>query len=929
MDKKDQGGLSARPDGVVKSPHGVRFAEELAGFCDLIYPGIRDRFGVANVYVAVFNDLERLVVFPYFKDDRDPSPSPRRPERGMTDYVLFEGRVLWWGDEVSRRTFEQLGYERLGTLAADWIGVPLVRSGEVFGMIAVQSYEPGFRFTSQHLEEMMTIASHLSSYIYLKTHEGRLHLQDRAIEATFDGIIIVDAQLPDLPIVFVNPAFEKITGYRRQDVMGRNCRFLHMNDRHQDGLQEIRSALQDGRSATVLLRNYRKSGERFWNELHIAPIHDGSGRVTHYVGIQHDITRRVFSEQALSDSETRFRGLFEHSPTGTALCDRKGTILLANRRLSELLSQPACVLVGTSILDLASEASRVHLEEMNESLHADSDHVEAREVSLMDSKGGGRDVLLSAARIDGLGWGGGACQIWQAEDLRPVHEAERGRERLVEAIRQADEMFVITDAGGGIEYVNPAFERITGYRADEVMGKNPRILKSGLHDEAFYREMWGVLSAGRTWKGRLTNRSKRGELIEESVTISPVRDATGEVAHYVCVKLDVTKEAQLQRQLQHASKMRVAGEVAGAMAHDVKNLLVKMREKAELVRREQEVASVSTEVIDDLLASAVAIEALLHRVLTFSRSSETTMNLININDVLNGMRTLLKRIAGESVELDFRLSADSCVITGDAAQIEEVVVNLVANAREALEGAGRIVVETGTNRLEDMNRATWVESPVDPVDRWVYLRVRDTGRGIDKAIQSRIFEPFFTTKRDVAGAGLGLATVSGIVKQHNGFLSLDSSPGKGASFTVLLPLASDQAHIHEKLDEGTDLPRGEETILVVEDDQAARRIVCRILSELGYKVLEASCGADGIRLALQHGSEIDLLFTDVILPDFDGKTLADQVCDMVPGIKVVYTSGYPDTYLSDSGILGGTFRLIRKPFDLREIATSLRSALDG
>ena len=359
-----------------------------------------------------------------------------------------------------------------------------------------------------------------------------------------------------------------------------------------------------------------------------------------------------------------------------------------------------------------------------------------------------------------------------------ISERKRNEEEmrhLAQAVHQAAETVVITDSSGVIEYVNPAFEAITGYSAQDAVGRNPSLLRSGKQDEAFYEEMWKTISSGRTWSGRIVNKRKDGTLYTEDCTISPVRNERGEIERFVAVKKDVTKELELEDRLRHAQKMEAVGQLAGGVAHDFNNLLQVINAYTSIALEQLEPDAPAKAKLENVAAAGERATRLAGQLLAFSRRQVLRLEDLDLNDVIGHLMKMLEWAAGNRVHVEFVPSRKPAVAHADRGQLEQVLMNLCINARDAMPEGGKLTIATQDAPEGEGQRG------------FVALSVADTGCGMDADTLEHIFEPFFTTKAKGKGTGLGLATVYGIVTQHNGTISTESEVGKGTKFTILLP----------------------------------------------------------------------------------------------------------------------------------------------
>ena len=369
-------------------------------------------------------------------------------------------------------------------------------------------------------------------------------------------------------------------------------------------------------------------------------------------------------------------------------------------------------------------------------------------------------------------------------DVTEQRAAEESRARLTMAVEQAGESIVVTDTRGTIQYVNPAFERITGYEQMEVIGQTPRILKSGRHDAAFYRNMWQILLRGEIWRGTFLNKRKDGILYEEDAVISPVRDPSGQVVNYVAVKRDVTDVRRMEEQLRQSQKMEAVGRLAGGVAHDFNNLLTAISGYSDLLLHRLPDYSTLRRDVEEIRKAGDRAAALTRQLLAFSRRQVLQPKVLDLNAVVTKMGEMLRRLIGEDIELSTDLSPSLSRVKADPGQIEQVIVNLAVNARDAMPDGGRVTIATADAELSPAYAAAHPGVRPGP---HVLLSVADTGQGMSDETQAHLFEPFFTTKERGKGTGLGLATVYGIVQQSGGHIRVNSAADRGSTFLIYLP----------------------------------------------------------------------------------------------------------------------------------------------
>ncbi|MDE2489875.1 MAG: PAS domain S-box protein [Elusimicrobia bacterium] len=514
--------------------------------------------------------------------------------------------------------------------------------------------------------------------------------------------------------------------------------------------------------------------------------------------------------------------------------------------------------------------------------------------------------------------------LGSCEDVTERVELAAGFRRIAGAVEAAAESVVITDAKGIIVYVNPAFERASGWTRAEALGRHTRELKSGAQTPEFYRALWGTISAGNIWTGHFVNRRKDGTVYEEDASISPIRDGQGRIVNYVAVKRDVTRELRLERELRQAQKLEAVGRLAGGVAHDFNNILTAILGSAELIAAQLPEKSPLSPDVEEIQRSGRRAADLTRQLLIFSRRQVVAPRLLEPARVVADLQKMLRRIVGEDLSLSFADRADGARIEIDPGHLEQVVMNFVVNARDATLPGGSIAVDLRRESVAEP--IDGVDGPVPPGD-YAVLAVRDTGSGIPPEVLPRVFEPFFTTKPAGVGTGLGLSTVYGIVTQSRGRLAVDTAPGRGTTMSVYWPVASGPADAPAAAP-APPARGGSERILLVEDEAPVRRLVERVLAQDGYRVLAARDAREALALAGER--EFDLLLTDVVLPGgMDGKDLAAAALEAQPALKLLYASGYSGDSIAGRGILDPGARLLRKPFTREVLLRAVRGALDG
>ena len=505
--------------------------------------------------------------------------------------------------------------------------------------------------------------------------------------------------------------------------------------------------------------------------------------------------------------------------------------------------------------------------------------------------------------------------------------AEQAVRKLSCAVEQSADTILVTNSDGIIEYVNPAFEALTGYSQQEVVGQTPNMLKSEQPAPVLYRELWETIRSGDIYRNILVNRKKNGDLYYVDESVTSIRDAEGHITHFVSNGRDLTGRLRVEAKLLQSQKMDAIGRLAGGVAHDFNNLLTIITSYSELAL-DSVVPGSSTQIrIQEILSAARRAADLTRQLLAFSRKQPQALRVAELNPVVAGIVKILHRLIGEDIELNFAPGEGLGRVRLDPVQIEQVLMNLAANSRDAMPQGGRFTIETSNVRLDeqyaDRKRA------VIPTGRYAILTITDTGTGIPAEHLPNVFEPFFTTKPLGQGTGLGLATVYGIVKQNHGFVWVYSEAGMGTIFKIYLPCVEDQPVTAAIAEQGVEsVLRGTETVLLVEDEEPLRRAAAEFLRLRGYTVLEAHDGIHALSVSKDHNSAIHLAVTDVVMPHMSGGQLATELQTLRPETRLLFVSGYAGQTVVDHRVVDVENNFLQKPFTLKQLASKVRTVLD-
>jgi len=674
------------------------------------------------------------------------------------------------------------------------------------------------------------------------------------------------------------------------------------------------------------------AGRRGWVDNRKYPIQNAAGDIVGLFGIARDITDQKLAEESRVEALERLQKVAAMVPglVFQLRLEPDGTSHIP------YVSDAVRELYGVSPDEVRADVSRLYQAIEPDDLPAllDSVMISARDLTpwavehrVRLATGATRYMFGKAVpqkEPDGsVLWHGFVGDITEAAERR---RAEADLRIAATAFESRDGM-VVTDADGTILKVNRAFSDITGYSAEEAVGRTPALLNSGRHGPDFYRAMWtSIVQTGR-WEGEIWNRRKGGEVYPEWLTITAVKTAGGQSTHYVGAFSDITERRRLESWLHHSQKLEAIGQLAGSVAHDFNNLLAVILAYTTLA---VDALHTADPIRDDLLEvqrAADQAKTLTQQLLAFGRRQVLEPRTVDLNRVVLTSRGMLARLLGEGIEVATELADDLDPIRVDPSQMQQVIMNLSINARDAMPNGGTLTIRTA--RVD--------HGPVDPQQPGravapgphVELSISDNGLGMDATTVGRIFEPFFTTKDQGKGTGLGLSMVYGIVAQSGGVITVSSEVGRGTTFTISLPASSADAATESVAPEpepGATAPG--ETVMVVDDADAVRRLTERILTKAGYVVLAASNGEEALALLESHPGEVHLLLTDVVMPRMSGAVLARRLSTLRPATRVLFMSGHASDNLGTHGVLGEGTHFLAKPFTAARLTRRVRDVLD-
>ncbi len=626
--------------------------------------------------------------------------------------------------------------------------------------------------------------------------------------------------------------------------------------------------------------------------------------------------------EALRKSEERNRNYVENSPYGIFVVDELGQCLDVNEAACLVTGFDETELLSMSIVDLVAEEP-----EAQQTYQSQFERLfeKGRMVcELPFNRKGGTEffMFINAVRLSENRYM--VCGL----DITEQRRGEKERSLLVTAIEQAAEVVLITDANGVVQYVNPAFEHITGYsRSESVRQGVGKLLKSDVHDEAFHKEVRDTVQGGKNWQGRIVNKRKDGSTFEAELTISPVQNAKGEIVNYVSVQRDVTRETQLESQLRHTQKMEALVTLAGGIAHNFRNALASVLGWIEIAtRRVPEGDEVHTCLDRATRAGERAAED-IQRLLTFSRKEEPKRRPMHAAPVIKDALKLLRGALPSSIEFRVNISDDCGRIFMDPFQINQVVMNLGMNALHALQGLdGAFEVDLSDVEITEKGANSHIDLQAG---KYVQLTISDTGCGMNQRTLDRIFEPFFTTKEPGEGTGLGLSLVHGIVMDHKGVIRVESKVGEGTSIEMLFPVCPDEIVDSEETDVQEPITRGHESILLVDDDQEFLEMSATGLRNFGYLVVNHSSGVTALEVFRAGDTRFDLVITDQIMPRMTGVEMSKEILQIAPDMPIILVSGFGGSLSREQVKDVGIREALVKPITPRVLAAAIRRVLDS
>jgi len=860
-----------------------------------------------NFYIALYDPATGLLSFPYFVDEVDEAPAPKPLGKGITEYVLRTGEPLLASPSVAADLEHSGQIELIGAPSIDWLGVPLKVGEETIGVLVVQSYTEGVRYSEEDRSILVFVSRQVAMAIArAAAQDARRASEQRLRDIVEHSTNLFYAHGPDHVLTYVSPQTRQFFDCEPEEALVRWTEFATDNPVNRAGFDRTERAIATGlQQPPCELELVGRQGREIWVEVREAPV-VRDGRTVAVVGSLTDITERKRVEEALRASEATNRAILEAIPDIVFRLDGEGVFLDCKAsRGQDLFARPELFLGRRLDEVLPGDLARASLDALHAALTSRQVQVFEYELPVAG------EARLWECRMVACGAAEVVAIIREITERRRAEQALRESEERYRRLVELSPDGIAIHREGRLVFCNLTGARMLGYDlVEEAVG---RPITDFVHPS--YRDLVGrrVRDALADGKPQPPAEEKfiraDGSAIDVEVTSTPF--TYGGSRAVLVVFRDITPRLKLEQHVRQMQKMEAIGRLAGGVAHDFNNLLQALLSTVEVMK----VGDVDREkvsgTVQELETHVRRGAALTRQLLLFARREMVRSEPVDLNQIVASATTLLRRVVRETTRLAVDLCPEPLPLHGDRGQLEQVLVNLVVNASDAMPEGGEVTIRSG--------RMSAVE---------VWVEVSDTGVGIPAEVRGRIFEPFFTTKAAERGTGLGLAVVHGIVTQHGGRMEVTSEPGAGSTFRVVLPSSSSAMESPapgQARQEPLFHVKGER-ILVVEDEEGARRALEEILQLLGFHVTGAATGEDAERIAA--AGEFDVLLTDFVLPGIDGGELARRLTAASPRLRVILMSGYAEDETMRRSIRAGAVRFLQKPFDVTTLTQALQAALE-
>ncbi len=849
--------------------------------------------------------------------------------RGPTGRSIIENQPMICDDIETEEIMRPWREKARAAQFRSSISVP-VRVGKRRGTITAYSSEPGF-FDASVVVLMQQLALDLQQgieRIEARIERARVERELRVSEERYrslfvnSGVAMLLIDKTTGAIVDANEAACRYYGWTKAEMTTR--RISDINTLSSTELKDRMSEVDQGQARHFQFRHRQANGEIRDVEVYSGRLRMGDRELLY--SIVHDITNRVQAESALADAYALNQAVMDHAPLGMAVWSSDGRILRANVPL-----ESTAKLVGGEMAQVMELNFRNSPSWKKNGLIDIADRVLATgKVELVETElesSFGRKLWLQGVFAP-IPVGGTSHLLVIFRDST-AERASMARMRLLEAaIEAAPTGIVVANALGEIEWVNAAFTTMTGYPADEVIGKNPRVLKSGRQGTSFYHALWETISKGQIWSGELQNQRRDGAIYWEHMLIAPVMSPDRGIQHYVAIKQDVSARKQLENQVARTQRLESIGLLAGGIAHDLNNVLAPIMMAMDIFKLRY-TSPDDVERLEMVRRSAERGAGIVKQILTFARGVDGERATLRPEHIVKEVRNLIRETLPRKIDIQTDLANDLAAVQGDMTQLHQVMLNLCVNARDAMPNGGLLTVGARDEHLPHA-LATVSGLSIDAGDYVVFF-VRDTGTGISPEVLEHMFEPFYTTKPRGEGTGLGLPTAFGIVRGHGGAIDVETRLGHGTEFRVFIPASKAERANPARNDQDVQVAGAGRTILVVDDEENVRVVTGMVLQAHGFEVAEAMDGEAAIRIFDENPGRFSAVILDLIMPRAGGDVVASVIKQRRPELPIILTSGL----LSDrrtSNEAEQTYRrlgdvLLQKPFSQADLMGALAQVL--
>ena len=796
----------------------------------------------------------------------------------------------------------------------------------------------------------MEIAERRQAEKALQESETRYRL---LADNAMDVIWTVDM---DMRMAYISPSVSRLLGFTVEEAMSRTMREAYTPESFEKAVHvfveemanESAGQSDPTRSRMLELELVRKDGNTVTVEANFCLLRDATGKAIGFLAIARDITERKQAEDELRRSQRQLADIIDFIPDGTFVINNEGAVIAWNRAMEEMSGIPKSKMIGKGDFEYSLPFFGYRRPILIDLLFAS----EEKKSEYYDSVSTVRGAIVAETYAPQT-YGGKGAYLWGVatglfdeqgnvtgaiESIRDITERKLAEIALRESDERFSRFFRASPVGtcisrlsdGQFVDANDAFLGLLGYTREEVIGKNALELRIWANPQNRANLLKILKEHGRIRDFETQFVKKSGEVID-LIGFAELIEIAGE-QYLLSLAYDITERKRgedarrrLEEQLFQAQKMESVGRLAGGVAHDFNNMLGVIIGRAEIAMQQDVPHDKLQHHLDEILKAALRSADLTRQLLAFARKQTAEPKILDLNDTISGMLKMLRRLIGEDIDLSWQPGLDLWKVKIDPSQVDQILANLAVNARDAISGVGAVTMRSENVVIDDSNRA---EIPESVPGEYVLLAMSDTGAGMSQEVREKIFEPFFTTKELGKGTGLGLSTVYGIVKQNDGFISVVSEPGKGTTFKIYLPRCEVRAAEVPAEHAAVKRPTGTETILLVEDDEAVLALSKAMLEKLGYTVLAAHTHVHAMHLVKEHPGDIHLLITDVVMPEMNGRELAEQLRVIRPNLKCLYMSGYTADAIAHRGLLDEGLNFIQKPFDIDRLATKVKQVLN-